>query len=134
MNAPNDSGPNASRVLLDKLAGRARATILWERVWPPVVALLIIVGAFLTVSWLGFWINTPRWGRALGLSAFALALLWPAYLFFKVRSPGRSESLARVDRDSGLPHRPASTLDDVLANSASDPTTRAVWNLSLIHI
>ncbi|HEY8578563.1 MAG TPA: DUF4175 family protein, partial [Beijerinckiaceae bacterium] len=120
-------GSNPTRALLDRLAGRAKAALLWERAWPAAVAALILVGLFLTASWLGFWINSPRWVRALGLALFALAFLWPVWLAVRLRAPTRAEALARVDQDSGLPHRPAATLDDALANAESDATTRALW-------
>jgi uncharacterized protein (TIGR02302 family) len=37
--------------------------------------------------------------------------------------------LARLDQDSGVPHRPASSLEDTLANRSSDPATQALWAL-----
>ena len=87
---PKRSGDSAP---LDALILRARLSELWERIWPVLVALFVVIGVFLSISWLGLWLHTPAWGRALGLAAFAAALLWPAFLFFRVRAPSRQESL-----------------------------------------
>ena len=128
-----DDAPHRNRTsvsaTLDALVLRARLTGLWERVWPALVALLVVIGVFLTVSWLGLWVHSPGWGRALGLALFAAALAWPAWLLLRVRTPTRQEALGKIDRDSGLPHRPASTLDDALSNANADEGTRALWRV-----
>src|SRR6202020_2062728 len=49
--------------------------ILWERLWPALARIAVVIGLFLTVSWLGFWLLLPPLGRAAGLVAFlALAV------------------------------------------------------------
>ncbi len=126
--APSRS-PQGVHAILNSLVARARIAGLWERLWPALVALLVVGGVFLTVSWLGLWLLTPRWGRALGLGAFALALAWPVWLLLRVRAPSRQEALGRIDQNSGVPHRPATTLDDSLSNTTADESTRALWRL-----
>ncbi|MDB5570785.1 MAG: hypothetical protein JWN93_1968 [Hyphomicrobiales bacterium] len=127
MDDSRDRTSDATANVLDRLSKTARLALLWERAWPGLVACLMVLGCFLTASWLGLWIEAPRWARAAGLAGFALALLWPAWLLSRVRIPGRAEAIARVDRDSAVPHRPAATLDDALANSSGDASTRALW-------
>lgn len=127
MDERTPSARSATARLLDRLTGRARLALLWERLWPVAVAALIVLGAFIAVSWLGLWLEVPRWARGVGLGLFAAAFLWPAWLLTRFRPPKRAEALARVDRDSGVAHRPASALDDRLANADSDPATRALW-------
>jgi uncharacterized protein (TIGR02302 family) len=39
--------------------------------------------------------------------------------------------LSRIDQSSGVAHRPASSLDDALANVGTDPTTQALWRIHL---
>lgn len=124
--ARSSASPGA---ILEKLVARARLTGLWERLWPALVALLVVAGMFVTVSWLGLWLNLPWWGRALGLALFAAALLWPVLLLARLKAPSRLDALGRIDRDSNLPHRPATTLDDALANVAGDESTRALWRV-----
>ncbi len=114
---------------LDRLASRAGWTITWERIWPVAAALLTLGGFFLAISFLGLWLEAPRWGRILGVvifGALALTVLAPLALF---KRPSRAEKLARIDRDSGLPHRPATTMEDQLANESGDPATRMLWEL-----
>lgn len=129
MNDAPTRNRTGARAILDALIQRARLTVLWERLWPALTALFIVIGLFLTVAWLGLWLHAPGWGRILGVAVFAGALLWPAWLFIRVRPPSRLEALGRIDRDSYLPHRPATAFDDALSNPDADESTRALWRL-----
>ncbi len=120
-------GPAAQR--LTRLASRAAYVIGWERVWPPIAVALTVVGLFLAVSFLGLWLETPRWARIAGVIAFGFALAVALARLSLLRPPVRAERLARLDRDSGLPHRPATSLDDTLANAGGDPAAQALWAL-----
>src|SRR5258708_15390849 len=64
-------------------------------------------------------------GRAMGLlicvALLIAALVPPIWL----RWPTRSDALLRLDRGSGVKHRPATTLTDTLASQ--DPVARALW-------
>ena len=55
-------------------------------------------------------------------AALALVALYPA---LKFRWPSRDEALARLDRNTGLKHRPATALTDTLAST--DPVAQALW-------
>ena len=109
-------------------ARRAHYAILWERVWPPLAALATGTGLFLALSWLGIWLWLPPLGRAAGLVVFGALALWAAFPFLFVRLPGFADALHRLDRVSGLRHRPATTLADRLAVNAQDPYALALWN------
>ena len=50
------------------------------------------------------------------------------------RAPRRAEILARLDRDSGTPHRPAASLSDRLAGPGDDPTAAALWALHRLRL
>lgn len=114
---------------LERLVSRARLALLWEAVWPALGAVLVIVGVFLAASWFGFWLIAPKWLRILGWALFAAALAWPLILLAQARWPTRGDALSRIDRDTGLPHRPASALADRAANAADDPAAAALWAL-----
>ena len=114
-------------------ARRARYAILWERVWPPLAALGTAAGLFLALSWLGLWLWLPPLGRAAGLVLFAALALWAAFPFLFLRLPGFADALRRLDRVSGLRHRPATTLADRLAVNAQDPYALALWNAHVAH-
>ena len=120
-------GPAAER--LERLAARAGLAICWEQVWPVAAMLLTILGLFLAISFLGLWLETPRWGRMLGVALFAVLALGALATLARFRVPTRAQKLARLDRDSGLPHRPATGMEDQLANASDDPTTQALWAL-----
>ena len=120
-------GPAAER--LDRLAARAGLAISWEQVWPVAAMLLTLFGFFLTISFLGLWLEAPRWGRMLGVGVFGLLALATLARLARFRAPTRAQMLARLDRDSGLPHRPATAMEDQLANANDDPATRALWEL-----
>lgn len=116
---------------LDRAVGRARRSILWERVWPPLAALLTVCGLFLALSWIGLWLWLPPLARAVGVGVFALlalAALWP---FLRLRLPGEAEGLRRLDRVSGRPHRPATAVADRLSPAQSDPASQALWQAHL---
>ncbi|AWM05210.1 MULTISPECIES: TIGR02302 family protein [Bradyrhizobium] len=114
-----------SRLKLAQALDRAIYAIAWERAWPNLARLLTVVGLFLVVSWAGLWLALPFVARAVGLVVFAgiaIAVLFPLIRF---RWPSREEALARLDRGSGIRHRPATTLTDTL--SSQDPVAQALW-------
>ena len=106
---------------------RVRLSLFWERVWPPAAAVLTLVGAFLIVSWLGLWISISPLFRVIGLGVFALLMLAALYPLIFVRFPTVAEGLHRLDRGSGLAHRPATAIADELAVTSSDPVSLALW-------
>ena len=122
------SGVAEHRSLLAAAVWRARLSIFWERLWPALAMFATAIGLFLAVSWLGLWLWLPPLGRAvtlLGFVALALAALVPlGYL----RVPAVTDGLRRLDRVSGLRHRPATAIADELAVTNKDPYSLALWN------
>jgi len=116
----------AERVMSTALR-RARAAILWERVWPAMVALAVALGVFLIASWLGLWLALPIYGRIAGLVVFAAIFAVALLPSLRIRAPRDSEALNRLDRESRLPHRPATALSDHLASKPDDPVGAALW-------
>jgi len=107
---------------------RAHWTIMWERLWPALATLATAIGLFLTVSWLGLWLWLPPLGRAAAVAIFGVVALAALLPFGRVRMPGAAEALRRLDRGSGLRHRPATALVDALAVTPQDPYSLALWN------
>ena len=112
---------------LQRLVARARAALAWENIWRAAAPVLTIIGFFLAISWTGAWQVLPHWARIAGLAVFALAILIVLWREARLRWPSRTEALTRLDHDSGVLHRPASGLEDTLANRSSDPATQALW-------
>jgi uncharacterized protein (TIGR02302 family) len=119
---------DVARLKLSQALERATYAIAWERAWPHLARLLTLAGLFLTVSWAGLWLALPSLARAAGLALFAaaaLAALWPLIRF---RWPTRAEALGRLDRGTGIRHRPATALSDTVATK--DPVALALWQES----
>jgi uncharacterized protein (TIGR02302 family) len=114
-----------SRLQLAQALQRAQYAIAWERGWPHLARFLTVVGLFLVVSWAGLWLVLPFIARAVGLGLFVLLALAALFPMLRFRWPSREEGLSRLDRGTGIRHRPATTLTDTLATQ--DPVARALW-------
>ena len=93
--------------------------------WPHLARLLTVIGLFLVVSWAGLWLALPFVARAVGLGLFVLLALGALFPLVRFRWPSREEALSRLDRGSGIRHRPATALTDTLATQ--DPVALALW-------
>jgi uncharacterized protein (TIGR02302 family) len=122
---------SAPQSLIATALRRARWTILWERLWPALAAVATVGGLFLAVSWLGLWLWLPPLARAAGVLVFVALLVVAALPFLSLRMPGLPDGLRRLDRDSGLKHRPATAIADELAVTSKDPYSLALWNAHL---
>ena len=114
-----------SRLRITQALRRAEFSIVWERSWPHLARFLTVGGLFLVLSWAGLWLVLPFVARAMGLGLFlilALVALWP---LFRFRWPSRQDALTRLDRGTGIRHRPATTLTDTL--KTQDPVALALW-------
>jgi len=114
-----------ARLKLTQALQRAKYAIAWERGWPHLARLLTVIGLFLVVSWAGLWLALPFLARAIGLGLFVLLALAAASPLIRFRWPSREQALSRLDRGSGISHRPATTLTDSL--STQDPVALALW-------
>lgn len=108
--------------------GLARAAILWERAWPAFAPLLGIAGLFLVVALTGLLPLLPGWFHlavlALFLCAACAAFAWAV---LQIRLPAPAEGERRLERASGLAHRPLASLADRPAGGAADPAAAALW-------
>lgn len=119
--------PRSRRRLARQLAA-ARLTLLWERVWVALWPLLGVLGLFLVLSLFSLWALLPAALHVLVLALFAIvALAALARFLHALRWPSREEALARIERDSALPHRPLRTLEEELAAGDTDATARTLW-------
>lgn len=115
----------AARLQLGQALQRAKYAIAWELTWPHLARLLSLIGLFLVVSWAGLWLTLPFIGRAVGIGLFGLAGLAALWPLVKFRWPSREAALGRLDRGTGIRHRPATALTDTLATR--DPVALALW-------
>jgi uncharacterized protein (TIGR02302 family) len=125
---PSDLARNpddVSRLRLAQALQRAKYAIAWERSWPPLAGLFTVIGLFLVASWAGLWLALPFVARAVGLALFAILALAALFPLVKFRWPSREDALGRLDRGSGIRHRPATALTDTL--KTQDPVALALW-------
>jgi len=129
---PNPSEPArdpdaVARLKLGQALQRAKYAIAWERSWPHLARLLTVIGLFLVVSWAGLWLALPFIARAIGLFLFVVLALGALFPLTRFRWPSREEGLSRLDRGSGIRHRPATALTDTL--KTQDPVAQALWQV-----
>jgi len=115
----------AARLQLTQALQRAKYAIAWERAWPGLARLLSVIGLFLVVSWVGLWLALPFVARVVGVALFELLPLGAMFPLARFRWPTREEALGRLDRGTGIRHRPATALTDTLATK--DPVAQALW-------
>ena len=129
--APRSTETMASplRTRFERLIAAARSVLWWERLWPALWWPLAVVLLFVAVSCLGLWLDLSPLGRKIGLGLFALAFATAFLPLAKLRAPGRTAALDRLDREAGLSHGPARALDDTLALGEDDPGSRVLWDL-----
>jgi uncharacterized protein (TIGR02302 family) len=114
---------------MKRLITRAWAALVFERIWRGLVFPLSVIGFFLCVSWAGLWLEVPHTARIVLVLLFAGLLGFSLVRLIRTSIPSRRDALARIDQVSGFAHRPASALDDTLANAGQDPVTQALWAL-----
>ena len=114
---------------LARLKRRAALTLIWEALWPPLAFAGAVGLLFAAASWFGLWFAAPPFVRLAALGLFGLAGLAALFPLVRLRWPGRTRTLARLDRDADAAHAPATALEDTLANPGDDPATEALWAL-----
>lgn len=103
-----------------------RRVIFLERLWPRLWLPAGVVGTFVLLSLLGVW---PMLGREVHqalLWAFGIALVASFVPILRVRGPSREEAQRRLEVRSGVPHRPASALQDRPAGDTG-PGAKSLW-------
>jgi len=99
----------------------------FERLWAAAYPLLITVMAGLIVALSGLAGELPDWSRY-GLAVVFLVALGVALKpLYAVTWPSREDALRRIERTSGLKHRPLATLDDEIADPDAGPETQQLW-------
>lgn len=112
---------------LDRRIALARLSVGVERLLPALWPAIGFAGLYLAAALCGLFRYIPWEAQALllagAVTASALALL-KGFAHFAWAS--NFEGARRLERDSGLAHRPISERDDVLPDG-SDPLTAALW-------
>jgi len=128
---PENTGGNPESVSskFNGVVHRAKAALLWERLWPRLVPPLSVTGLFASASWLGAWSPLPPEARIAGVVAFAAALVASPFLWkTKSLNVTADDAVKRIDNITGTPRREAEQFHDKLpAGSSADD--RAILDL-----
>jgi uncharacterized protein (TIGR02302 family) len=124
-------GPQPQRAAaasaLERALLRAWWALLWERLWPPLALAACAIGLFLILSWAGLWFVLPPLARAIALAVLAVVIVAGFVPLARLRRPDPADALSRLDRESGMRHRPATALADPIAAGAQDAGALALW-------
>lgn len=96
---------------------------LWVRLW----WFVAVAFAFALVTLGGLWAHLSDALHMALLGLFGLAALATLVYAARISWPTRDDAIRRIERTSGVRHRPASSYEDTLTASVSDPETRAIW-------
>ena len=103
--------------------GRSSFEQLWLRLW----IMFAIAGLFVLVSYAGIWPLSGDAAHIALLALFGVGTIAAIVHMIRVPWPSRDDAIRRIERVSGVPHRPASSYEDTLSAPASDPATLALW-------
>ncbi len=110
------------------LLALARGAVAWEIIWPAIWPMLGVLGIFLALALSGLLPDLPGWLHSVVLAAFAFALLGAlAHALRRIALPDEQAGKRRLERDSGLDHRPLTALEDRMAAGTGDVAARALW-------
>jgi len=105
----------------------AWAALWWEAFWPAAWPVLGVLGAFAVFALLGLPALMPAWLHLAVLLGLLTALAWAGRLGWRrFRLPDAAATDRRLERATGLAHRPLAALQDRPATS--DPAGLALWN------
>ncbi len=112
---------------LRRLRLRAFLSISFERFWPLILPLILLIGLFLSLGWFGLFGMMPRWLHFGILALFGLAGLVSIYLLFRFRAPIDSDITSRIEAINGLVHEPLAVQTGHMATGEHDPFAVALW-------
>ncbi|MBI0536233.1 DUF4175 family protein [Roseomonas sp. KE2513] len=119
-------GPALRR--LGRLRARARAALFWEALWPRLWPVLGVLGVFLVLALSGVFLLLHPLPHLLLLGVLTGALVVAVLHGLRGLSlPDEPAADRRLERASGLPHRPLAALHDRPAGG--DATSLALWRL-----
>ena len=119
--------PTALDHAFERKVRASNRSIVFEQIWLRLWALFAIIGLFLLVGFSGVWPMLGQTAHVALLTAFAFATLGALGFAAWIKRPTREAAIRRIERNSGVPHRPATSYEDTLTAQSADPTTRVIW-------
>ncbi|MEJ2516852.1 MAG: TIGR02302 family protein [Methyloceanibacter sp.] len=126
--ATNVPEPDTLKRRFERRVGLSWLALLTERAFESLLWPFVVVCAFLVFSLLGGWSLLPALAHQVLLGLFLIAFVISLVPVWRIDVPTRAEALRRLERDSGIQHRPASSYEDTLeATPGSAPAQ--LWAL-----
>ena len=117
---------------LERCRRLAWLVLLWERSWPPLWPAAAVLAVFVALALMEVPSALGGWAHVALLVIFALALGQTLrHVPPRLGWPNLHASKRRLERASGLAHRPLTTLEDKLAAGGGDLAARALWRAHL---
>lgn len=110
-----------------KVRASTRAIML-EQIWLRLWVFFAVAGLFVLVSFSGLWPMLGQTAHIALLAVFATGALAALAFAASVARPPRDLAIRRMERSSGIPHRPGSSYEDTLTGQTNDPATAAIWH------
>ncbi len=115
-------------LILARKVRLAQAGIVFERAWRSLLWPFAVAGCFMLLTLGEVWSLLPPLVHKAGILGFAIALIASFVPLMRIPWPSREEGLRRLEQASGVKHRPATSFEDELGESAS-AEQRALWEI-----
>ncbi|MEO1544026.1 MAG: DUF4175 family protein, partial [Pseudomonadota bacterium] len=120
---PGFAKPDQAGTILYRKVYWGKLALYFERLWPRIWPILGVAAAFFLTSLLGVWPSLDQTTHIAVLSLFGIGLVAGLILLLMTPWPSHDDAIRRIERTSGVPHRPATSYEDTLSSSSTDPTT-----------
>lgn len=125
---PQPKRLKAAAIRLGHRLPLAWLALLWERLWPRLWLPVSIAAAFVAVALFDILPDLSGWLHVSILAGFGVAFLASTFLAWRgFHRPTGFEAKRRLERESGLDHRPLTAMEDKLALGGGDPYAEALW-------
>ena len=118
---------NPEHILARKIR-LARLALAWERLLEALFPAMMIAGLVLLGLLSGLVAPLPAWAKLAAAAIVIIAVAWSLRPLARLSWPSGNEAIARIEKRSGVKHRPATSFTDTLADEASaTPEQKALW-------
>lgn len=123
---PSDNGMGQAPLRVRQTRLAMRGTIVFERLWPKLLPLLVVVSLFVSVSWFGLFRLLPDLPRLALTTLFILAAIAALLPLRRFRMPSAAEVDRRIESANRLEHTPLLAQSDAPAGS-ENAFADALW-------
>ncbi len=111
----------------DFVRAGAWLAVCWERLWPLLVPLTLVLMVFSGLSWLGVWGQAPVWLHLVILALIAVAAFSALLRLRQMSWPKSAEVTRRIEVETQLSDRPIMAQSDEIALGEDDVFSTALW-------